>query len=1297
VQVDVISYRTQSPELDVVVSSEVARLGSPLLEIAQTQGADTVPGNASTTFTLSSVTFGWINSANDTDWYRLQVEAGRTYTIALSSYTMSGNAAGTSLPDPYLRIYDSSGLLIGENDDSLTSLDSRYSYTATSSGYIYVSAGSADGRPGSYSLLAVSAATPTDNIPDTTSTTSVLTVGGSVSSQIDFASDTDWHRITLNGGQGYVFALNAATSGGLGDPFIEIRDASGKIVASNDDGPNGLNSEVRFTPTTAGVYYVTARAFSDETGRYTLTAQQIGPQDPVDTIDWGTKLNTSEVRIYFAGAGQTFGGYSADRAWTNEEIRSVMNVTSAISAVANVRFTVVTDRSQATMVMVLDSGLDDGVAGMMTTPPSSPAIGVFSSTLASWNAESLNIGGIAYSTILHEIGHGLGLAHPHDAGGSSEVMEGVLSEFGSYGSAGLNQGVYTIMSYNDGWPSGPAGKFVSYGYGGQAGPMALDIAALQDKYGAVAANTGNTVYSLPILDITASAYYRAIWDTGGVDTISASSALDAAVIDLRPATLLNAPGGGGFVSYVGKVNGGLTIAAGVWIENAIGGFGADILIGNELNNVLKGNAQGDTYTGGLGSDTFVLQTGSKDFITDFVVNVDKIGLDRGDFGTLTGTTLADSGITFQLGSAATGAGRTLFYDTSNRTLYWDADGSGAGAAVAIAQLGRASMTTVSSPATLSIGSIRPISYGSEWSTAGSADLNGDGLQDVIWRNGKSLYEAWTIDGFQAFDSMAPADMTGRAIAGLGDFNGDGKDDILFRDTATGAMEIRTLNGSTLTSLASPGVRSTEWAVAAVADFNEDGHADILWRNTATGQLAGWMMRNGGFTGDFAPGDNKGLDWNVVGSGDFNGDGDADILWRNAATGQVEAWLMSGGVKTGSFVPGAYSTAWNVAGIADFNNDGVSDVLWRNPTTGQVDGWLLKNGAWAGSFSPGFYDTTWQVAGLGDYDGDGNADVLWRNAATGQTDAWRLRSGNWTGSYDPARALSDWKPALSGDFNGDGSIDVLWDYKFSNAYTGWLMSDGRNAGAFNLTVSGASSVVAVGDFNSDGVDDVVWRTDAGGYLASFIKDGVPNQGSMTIIAPGSEWTLFGAADFNADGGDDFLWRNSQTGVTQAVLMKNGVQTGAYTLGSYNLEWGVQGIGDLNGDGTADIFWRNPQTGQVDLWLLKNGAWAGSYSPGFYNTDWQFAGIGDFNGDGTDDILWRQQFTGQMDIWTIRDGNWAGSFDPGSMAAGWTVAAVGDFNHDGVDDVMWLNTATGEVKEWIINPPNSPPSAGDFIIV
>src|SRR5690606_38461674 len=102
----------------------------------------------------------------------------------------------------------------------------------------------------------------------------------------------------------------------------------------------------------------------------------------------------------------------------------------------------------------------------------------------------------------------------------------------------------------------------------------------------------------------ASTYYQAIWDAGGTDTIRYGGIADD-VIDLRAATLQYGPGGGGFVSYVSGIHGGVTIANGVVIENATSGAGDDTLISNDAANVLAGGGGDDILHGGRGDDSLV--------------------------------------------------------------------------------------------------------------------------------------------------------------------------------------------------------------------------------------------------------------------------------------------------------------------------------------------------------------------------------------------------------------------------------------------------------------------------------------------------------------------------------------------------------------------------------------------------------------------------------------------------------------------------------------------------------------------
>ena len=197
----------------------------------------------------------------------------------------------------------------------------------------------------------------------------------------------------------------------------------------------------------------------------------------------------------------------------------------------------------------------------------------------------------------------------------SDILLGVTGPFDSYGVYDLNQGVYTVMSYNDAWPLHPDGPspFTAAGVdNGWSGTLsAFDIAVLQQRYGVINAfATGNDVYQLDdVQDL--GTYYETIWDTGGTDVIAYSGNRDAQ-IDLTAATLDYSPTGGGVVSFVDDIKGGFTIASGVLIENATSGGGNDVLIGNAAANVLSagggddflmGKAGGDTLHGGSGFDT----------------------------------------------------------------------------------------------------------------------------------------------------------------------------------------------------------------------------------------------------------------------------------------------------------------------------------------------------------------------------------------------------------------------------------------------------------------------------------------------------------------------------------------------------------------------------------------------------------------------------------------------------------------------------------------------------------------------
>jgi Ca2+-binding RTX toxin-like protein len=127
-----------------------------------------------------------------------------------------------------------------------------------------------------------------------------------------------------------------------------------------------------------------------------------------------------------------------------------------------------------------------------------------------------------------------------------------------------------------------------------------------------------------------------------------------------------------------------------------GGAGNDFLFGFDGNDQLTGGLGSDQLTGGLGNDQFIFNSLSEgiDTITDFTRTGDRIVVSKSGFGAgLSSNTVGGAINSNQFiastsdvpGSAMTSSTRFI-YNTLTGGLFYDADGSGAAAAVQFATL-----------------------------------------------------------------------------------------------------------------------------------------------------------------------------------------------------------------------------------------------------------------------------------------------------------------------------------------------------------------------------------------------------------------------------------------------------------------------------------------------------------------------------------------------------------------------------------------------------------------------------------
>lgn len=246
---------------------------------------------------------------------------------------------------------------------------------------------------------------------------------------------------------------------------------------------------------------------------------------------------------------------------------------------------------------------------------------------------------------------------------------------------------------------GNGGSDVLYGYAGTDtlyGGIGKDV--LNGGAGAdtMRGNAGNDVY---YVDNTSD---KAIELSGeGSDLVKSNVTFtlgaNVEALTLTGASAINGYGNGLANSMTGN-NAANTLAGNLGNDVLRGNGGNDILNGGGGSDNLIGGAGKDNLTGGTGVDSFVFNSalgpGNVDTIKDYTRADDVIRLENSIFTSLS-TTGPLNANNFKVGINAADANDFIIYNNVTGALYYDADGSGAGSKVLIANVFSSGTTAAS--------------------------------------------------------------------------------------------------------------------------------------------------------------------------------------------------------------------------------------------------------------------------------------------------------------------------------------------------------------------------------------------------------------------------------------------------------------------------------------------------------------------------------------------------------------------------------------------------------------------------
>jgi serralysin len=630
--------------LDIVKDSENFIFSDGTKSASELLGGNPPPAPSSSTVSIAAASASIAEGNSGSTVFTFNVSLnGSSATTQTVGWAVTGSGASAASANDFVATSGTVTFQAGETTKTIQVLVSGDMTVEQDEGFTVALSNPSSGlvlgtSTAAGSILNDDVASNSDDYPLATNTSGVVTVNGSASvGAIETMYDGDLFKVNLAAGTTYVFDLNR--TGGSLDPYLELYNTSLLGVAFNDDANLATtDSQIVYTATTTGTYYLAAWDYFAATGTYSIRATTfagltITGDDSANTLN-GT---IGDDQIYGlggndtlnGGAGNDFldGGTGADKlvGGNGDDIYVVDNIS--------------------------DTATESAVTGGIDLVRASVNF-----TLGN-NVEKLELTGT-----VGLIGTGNTLANVITGNSGNNVLNGKAGIDNLNGKEGSD--IYLIAVATD----HQAAEIADNGSSG------ID----EIRFAATSASTLN-LYAGDV------GVERVVIGTG---TGLTATTTGTAALNVNASALTNA------LTIIG--NSGANVLTGTSYNDMIEGrYGIDKLIGGNGDDLLVGGAGNDILTGGAGSDIFWFDTvanasTNKDTITDFVSGIDQLQFSLSRLIALGAVgQFAVDDVRFWASAAGTAhdADDRLIYNTTTGALIYDSNGSVTGGAIQVEILG----------------------------------------------------------------------------------------------------------------------------------------------------------------------------------------------------------------------------------------------------------------------------------------------------------------------------------------------------------------------------------------------------------------------------------------------------------------------------------------------------------------------------------------------------------------------------------------------------------------------------------